>query len=254
MTDVKLNSIRPVARETLRERVYEEVRAALMEGKFKPGEPLRLQAVADAVGTSLMPVREALRRLVAERALVTTHSRAMLVPFPTEAEFVDIMETRLQLEPFAARLASRNFPAKQLSELENLHQRMLSSEKPSDYLRYNQRFHFGVYKAADRPILLSHIESLWLHIGPLLNHLLGQMTLRAAQDRVELTADRHRQLLDALKAGDDRASARAVAEDIKGAGKVILDLIRSDAVERGSVQPSSASRTQPASAGREIAL
>ncbi len=56
-------------RETLHERAYDEVKKAIMGGAIAPGEPMTIRALAKALGTSVMPVREALRRLVAERAL-----------------------------------------------------------------------------------------------------------------------------------------------------------------------------------------
>lgn len=217
--------MRPVARDTLRERVYEEIRAALMEGKFKPGEPLRLQALADAVGTSLMPVREALRRLAAERALVNADSRTMFVPFPSVEDFGEILETRLQLEPFAAGLASRQLDNKQLAELEDLHEKMASAPRPADYLRCNRQFHFCLYRAANRPILVSLIESLWLHIGPLLNHLLGQESLPETRGRVDLTGVHHLRVIEALRARDPAATAGAIAEDIISAGETIKLLL-----------------------------
>ena len=56
-----------ITHATLYEKVYEELRNALMSGRFLPGEPLTIRGVAEALGTSIMPVREALRRLAAER-------------------------------------------------------------------------------------------------------------------------------------------------------------------------------------------
>jgi hypothetical protein len=62
-------AISPVGRETLNDRVYRELKKSIMSGAFKPGSELKLRSVAEALGTSLMPVRDAMRRLVAERAL-----------------------------------------------------------------------------------------------------------------------------------------------------------------------------------------
>ena len=218
-------SIKPVVRDTLRDRVYEELRGALMEGKFRPGEPLKLRVVAEAVGTSLMPVREALRRLVAERAL-SDDGRTMVVPFPTAEQFSDVLDTRLQLEPFAAGLAAERLTARELAEIEKLTARMFAATKRVDYLRFNRQFHFAIYRAADRPFLLSLVESLWLHIGPLLSHLLeAGGAFRTDDEQVARARAAHDRILDALGRGDRAAATQAMADDIaSGRDEIVAQL------------------------------
>ena len=85
-TDLKVDpvsAIAPVERETLNERVYRELKNSIMAGSFKPGSELTLRSVADALGTSLMPVRDAMRRLVSERALEVLPSRKIALPVLT---------------------------------------------------------------------------------------------------------------------------------------------------------------------------
>ena len=74
------SSIGPIERETLNDRVYRELKNSIMAGAFKPGAELTLRSVAEALGTSFMPVRDAMRRLVTERGLEMRPSRTIAIP------------------------------------------------------------------------------------------------------------------------------------------------------------------------------
>src|SRR5580704_5437217 len=100
------SSIGPVERETLNDRVYRELKNSIMAGSFKPGSELTLRSVADALGTSLMPVRDAMRRLVSERALEVLPSRKIALPVLTVDKFLELRRIRLLLEGEAAALAA----------------------------------------------------------------------------------------------------------------------------------------------------
>ena len=76
-----------IARETVQERVYLALRDQLMRGGFEPGQKLKIAELAEAFGTSAMPVREALNRLTVERALETLPSRTVCVPALSSASF-----------------------------------------------------------------------------------------------------------------------------------------------------------------------
>ena len=80
----------PVDRETMQDRVYVELRQALMRGHFAPGETLIVRALSDQFGTSHMPVRDALSRLVAEQALEVLPSRSVAVPVLSRERCQDI--------------------------------------------------------------------------------------------------------------------------------------------------------------------
>ena len=81
-------AISAVGRETLNDRVYRELKKSIMSGAFKPGSELKLRSVAEALGTSLMPVRDAMRRLVAERALEMRPSRIITIPVLSADQFL----------------------------------------------------------------------------------------------------------------------------------------------------------------------
>ena len=95
-----------IARETIQERVYSSLRDQLMRGGFEPGQKLKIADLAEAFGTSAMPVREALNRLAVERALETLPSRTVRVPALSRAALQDLRETRFAIEGLAISRAA----------------------------------------------------------------------------------------------------------------------------------------------------
>ncbi len=82
-----LHLVEPLDRQTLGERAYAQLADLLISGRLAPGEKLSLRAAADVLGVSIMPVREAVSRLVADRALEVAPNRAVRVPMMTAAQF-----------------------------------------------------------------------------------------------------------------------------------------------------------------------
>src|ERR1700675_4125088 len=104
-----------IARETVQERVYCALRDQLMRGGFEPGQKLKIAELAEAFGTSAMPVRDALNRLTVERALETLPSRSVRVPALSRRALQDLRETRYAVEGLAIARAAPNMSAKHLS-------------------------------------------------------------------------------------------------------------------------------------------
>ena len=99
------SSIGPIERETLNDRVYRELKNSIMAGAFKPGAELTLRSVAEALGTSFMPVRDAMRRLATERGLEIRPSRTIAIPTLSAEEFLELRRVRVLLEGEAVALA-----------------------------------------------------------------------------------------------------------------------------------------------------
>lgn len=81
--------------ENLQERLYQRLREDLLAGRFQPGERLKIRDLANQWGTSPMPVRAALQRLVAEGALEGEAQRSLRVPLMTRERFLQILQVRL---------------------------------------------------------------------------------------------------------------------------------------------------------------
>ncbi len=93
--------------ENLQERLYQRLREDLLAGRFQPGERLKIRDLANQWGTSPMPVRAALQRLVAEGALEGEAQRSLRVPLMTRERFLQILQVRLSLEGLAAEKRQR---------------------------------------------------------------------------------------------------------------------------------------------------
>ncbi|WP_415021930.1 GntR family transcriptional regulator [Bradyrhizobium sp.] len=215
------NPIRAVERETLNDRVYRELRTMIMSGGFVPGSEMKLRALAQGLQVSLMPVRDAIGRLVVERALKMLPNHRVIVPEITIDEFLEIRRVRILLEGEAAALACQHINADGISSLKRIHEKIksLASNKQRQFWTLNQEFHFTIYEAAKSPLLISMIESLWLQIGPVFNHIPINLTSEGARG--------HQRIIAALAAGDAKVARAALTEDLtKGGDRIIATLIR----------------------------
>src|ERR1700733_5969306 len=117
MTDRSQLGLARITRETVQDRVYSVLRERLMRGGFEPGQKLKIAELATALGTSAMPVREALNRLAAERAIESMPNRSVRVPALSRECLQDLMETRFAVEGLAVARAAANMTEETLAQL-----------------------------------------------------------------------------------------------------------------------------------------
>jgi DNA-binding GntR family transcriptional regulator len=206
---------------TLSDRVYRDLRELLMAGQVAPGEKLNPRAIAHALGTSAMPVREALRRLMAEQAVEFLPNTAIRVPVMTASRFREVRTIRVILEGMATETAAQSITPAELAEAERHAQAFLDapSDAPEEIIRANKDLHFTIYRAARMPVLLQIIESLWTQVGPVIN-----LDIRSGSERIKqrLARRHHTAMLEGLARGDGGAARAALAADIMDAGDSIL--------------------------------
>jgi DNA-binding GntR family transcriptional regulator len=209
-----------IERETVQERVYGVLRDQLMRGGFEPGQKLKIAALAQELGTSAMPVREALNRLAAERAIEALPNRSMRVPSLSKDALRDLMETRFAVEGLAVARAAANMDGATLARLRELiaAQSATDAEHISEAsAQQNRAFHFTLYRRAGSTVLLPIIESLWLQFGPY---------LRVASERFDGREGRgtnfHVEIVEALARGDAKAARAALELDIGRAFELVL--------------------------------
>jgi DNA-binding GntR family transcriptional regulator len=220
-----LDEIGALQRETLGERVTGELRALLVAGRLAPGEKLSLRRVAEALGVSMMPVREAVSRLAADRALEVLPGRAVRVPVLSLEQFRELTRLRLVVEGFAAEEAARKATPQDVARIaaHDANFRKAASADPPDSagaVAANRDLHFALYEAAGMPSLIEMIERLWLKAGPILNldmrheprRLVGGSAMQA-----------HGRLLEALRRQDAAAARAALEDDITAAAAHIED-------------------------------
>jgi DNA-binding GntR family transcriptional regulator len=202
----------------LHERVYIELRQALMSGKFEPGQKLTSRKLAAALGTSDMPVRAAISRLTAEGGLVQRSNGTFIVPRVTRRAFKELMELRAFLEGRATSLACGRIDAAGLRQLHKYSDELDQASAADNIVKYldvNQKLKFTVYSYCDSPKLYSLIEILWLQAGPALRyHAKG---LRGIAD-----INFHREAIAALEKRKRAAAGSAIARDIRAGMDAIL--------------------------------
>lgn len=216
--------VSPLERATLGDQAYRQIAALLVSGRLAPGDKLSLRSTADALGVSMMPVRAAVTRLVADNALEVAPNRAVCVPVLSVSRFRDLTRVRIAIEGHAAAEAALHRSGADLvavAEAEEAFRREADKKKPDHAaaVAHNQRLHFAVYSAAGSPTLVDIIQALWLKAGPVIN-----LDLRANPERLRLSRARlcHADLLRALREKDAEGARRAVAADLQGAADYIL--------------------------------
>lgn len=219
MTSSEHQGFRRVARETMNDRVYEEIRRVVMGGQLQPGSSVTIRGLAEQLGTSTMPVRDALRRLLVERILEVDGQRRFRLRSLTKAEFEEILALRLQLEGDLAELAALAISEADLETLREIQSRIEANlSRDENFLRSNQEFHFHLYACAQRPITIEIIESLWLQVGPLLNYY-------RQRHGGDVAIQHHRTIIQALQDRNPIGARSAVQADLRDAAAVILQEI-----------------------------
>lgn len=196
---------------TRQEWVYRQLKQALLDGQFVPGRSVTLRGIASMLDVSLTPVREALRRLVAERALISHGNRRVSVPNMTPDKLAEICAVRVSLETLAATRALPVFDADRLAQLWRLNEQTdeaIEAGDISSYLRRHREFHYTFYTTGPGDVLMPLIESLWLQFSPF-------MRLAVAHIGVDYVRDRHAEALHAVARQDIVGLRFAIEADIR---------------------------------------
>lgn len=211
--------LEPVDNSTLQERVYRTLKEAILEGHFSPGEPLPSRSLAKVLGTSSMPVRDALVRLRAEGGVVILPNRAARIPTMSRESIEELYDIRINLEGLAAALAASRITGPEIAEVEK---GFMDMERASDeldvsaFLRSNRLFHFNIYRAASSHHLFPIIEVLWLKGGPLLRPFAEGSRARV---RLHEGHDAHARALHGLKTRDPDMARAGIVEDLGNAAR-----------------------------------
>lgn len=211
--------LRPIAKQNLSDRAYGDLRAALMRGRLKPGERLRLRPLSARFGISATPMREALLRLVSERALTLDARGTVLVPSLTRPQLLEIRSIRIDLEGRCAARAAEIASPDGVGRLEAINADISECHRTKEFERavdLNTEFHLEVCGLSALPIAYQIVESLWVRCGPILSHLYDA-------GLPDWEPHPHVRLIAALRARDPKNAYAAIEEDIVRGGQGLLD-------------------------------
>lgn len=192
------------------EMAYRALRDMVLYGELAPGQAVTIQGLVAMLGLGMTPIREAIRRLTSQGALVLHGNRRVSVPELAANEWEQIAFARLEFEPHLAMLSIENMCEIEISRLADidaaLNQAIKIGDVPS-YLKMNTLFHKGVYALSGAEVLIAIVDMLWLRGGPSLRIMLGRRGTANLPDK-------HAEALDAMRARDGHALADAIRQDI----------------------------------------
>jgi DNA-binding GntR family transcriptional regulator len=207
------------------DRVYQDLREAIIEGEHPPGAPLRHLELSNAYGVSLIPIREALRRLEVERLVESIPNKGARVAPISLDDMVDVYATRIVLEVEALRRAWPRIDAQLLRRVRRARAEMLKAVRTKGDRLYelHRQVHFSLYERSGSPWLMHLIEMLWSHTE--------RYRRLAARLRtfVDLGHDLHGVVLDAIESDDLDGASQALRSDLERTQKVILEAHHQDA-------------------------
>ncbi len=207
----------PIEHQTLNEQAYARLKRALLSGRLEPGATLTLRQLAEQLGTSMMPVREAITRLSAENALRVLPQRGIVVPPLSPDDARDLWALRIRLEGEASARAARRITPPELAEVrERCAAVQAAAERRDLYgvLDCNSDFQFAIYQAAHSATLLQLIEILRMKSVP---HCTAAMRVLLAERPPYYHASwvNHDALVAALARGDAAAARRIKQRDLR---------------------------------------
>lgn len=197
---------------TLADRVYQHLRREILATHLQPGMPLREVRIARSLGVSRAPVRDAVRRLAAERLVQLTPRRGAVVAALSLGEFLDAYQLREGLEALAIRLAAPRLTEADLAELKRWHRLMAGAAARDDadaYFKANTAFHnLFVNRSGNRRLHESYMQL----INEMRRYRMRSVALRGGLSR---SNSEHEAIIKALEARDAERAARLVSEHIR---------------------------------------
>ena len=214
----KKNTINDIVLPT-HELIYRALRSDIVGGCLNPGQVLTLRSLAKKFNVSTMPVREAVRRLVAEGALLISSSGRISTPILTNDRIEELASLRAILEP---ELASKALPRVHDALIDRLVlingriEETIVKKNAIGYVRSNLEFHRTLYLRAQSPSTLALVETIWLQYIP---------TMRALYDDTSKSQapNHHRKILATLRAGDEPGLKLAVRADVTNGLRMLLE-------------------------------
>ncbi|WP_252274558.1 GntR family transcriptional regulator [Nocardioides sp. LMS-CY] len=193
------------------ERIAEYLRSAILDGDIPPGTRLRQEEIAERLGSSRLPVREALRMLEIEGLTQIEVNKGARVPALDLGQLETLYRMRERLEPLALIASAPLLDDDALARLHRLQDEIEANEDVAAFLRLDRTFHLLSYSACPTPDLLSSVTRLWNST----QHYRRAFMTRSAEDRRWIVNAEHRLLLDAIERRDSVDCERFLSGHIR---------------------------------------
>jgi len=215
LTKLNLDEYKP-----LRDVVFENLREAILEGNLKPGQRLMEVQLAEQLGVSRTPIREAIRKLELEGLVVMLPRKGAYVADVSLKDIIDVLEIRASLEGLAASLAAERISDEDINKLEQIMQDFNQGKDDFDVetlLRKDVEFHECIFKATNNVRLHQLINSLWEQVYRF------RVTYISDYESTKNIINEHQLILNAIKEGNRDLAKKYAQEHIQKAEQFMID-------------------------------
>ncbi|WP_174614468.1 GntR family transcriptional regulator [Virgibacillus ihumii] len=202
-------------REMLHNQVCSVLRRAILKGDFKPGERLVQSELAEQIGVSRMPIREALRTLETDGLVTLEPHKGAVVRSLKKEDIKEIYELRSVLEPLALKKGMGYFSNWDLKTLQSHHEAMKQAKSGEEYVEWNVSFHQLLFSRCQSPRLLSFIESI--------SRGFAQDTPQLIPGQIQKSNKEHESILKAILDDETEKAGEYLKQHIKRTGEELLE-------------------------------
>ena len=210
-------------RQTVASMTLDAIRTGILHGNYAEGEPLRQDALADELGVSRIPIREALRQLETEGLVTFNPHRGAIVSSLSLEEIEEVFDLRATIEPDLLRRAMPHLTTARLDQADDVLDRYAVALRAGDVSKWgvlNWQFHASLYAPAGRPITMSIVQRLHQQSD---RYLRMQLALTHGETRAN---EEHRAIAAAARAHDTKRACQLLRNHIAGAGRSLLAFLR----------------------------
>ena len=215
LTKLNLDEYKP-----LRDVVFESLREGILEGKLSPGQRLMEVQLAEQLGVSRTPVREAIRKLELEGLVVMLPRKGAYVANMSLKDIIDVLEIRASLEGLSAYLAAERINEEDIKKLEKIAQEFKEHADDGDVeglLKMDVEFHECIFNATNNKKLHQLINSLWEQVYRF------RVTYISDYDSSVNIIKEHELILEAIIKGDSELAKRYATEHIEKAEQFMIE-------------------------------
>ena len=213
----------PIERQTVTSLTRDAIRDRILRGGYPAGEPLRQDAIAEQLGVSRIPVREALRLLEAEGLVTFNPHRGAVVSTLSLAEIEELFELRAEIEADILRRALPRMTDEQIARAEEIldtYEASLARGQVAGWGGLNWKFHSTLYAPANRPVTMGIVHRLHQHSD---RYARMQLALTHGEQRAIIE---HRQITAAIRRRNAKRAADLLRRHILGAGQALLAFLK----------------------------
>lgn len=220
---VKIPKLKVDSYQPLRDVIFETLRKSIISGDIKPGERLMEVSLAEQMGVSRTPVREAIRRLEADGLVTMIPRKGTHVSELSVKDIMDVLEVRAVLDQLATSLAAKHMQPAQIKSLEAIHRQYVYNVERANIegaIRKDVEFHDVIYAASGNPRLVAVASSLREHI----------YRFRVIYMRDNLIAanvlHEHEQILEAITNAQEEEASKLAESHIRNQMESIIKTVK----------------------------